>query len=147
MSVNELIEELENEIENSSSFPLTGKKMVDRDVFLEIIKDLKDTIPDEVSKARQIVAEKQRILLDAQKEADALLQDAESKLSALVDEHEVAKQAYARSQEIIANAQNTAREIRSGAQVYADEILQDLQRYLSEYNDIIANNREELGEK
>ena len=144
MNINDLLEELEKELEESSNLPLTGKKIVDKDYILDIINDIRESLPTELSQARAIVQEKQRILLEAQKEADTMLKDVEGRIASMIDEHEIMQKAYEQSQIVLENAHNNATEIRLGAQTYADEILEDVERYLNEYREIIQKNRAEL---
>ena len=146
MNINDLLSELEKELEESSNLPLTGKKIVDLEYILDIVNDIRDSLPEEISEARSIVSDKQRILLDAQREADTAMKDVESRIEKLVDENEITQQAYAKAEKIVENAQANATEIRLGAQEYADEILADVERYLNDYLDIIRKNREELKE-
>lgn len=147
MNINDLLSELEKELEESSNLPLTGKKIVDKDYILDIVNDIRDSLPEEISQAKAIVSEKQRILMDAQKEADEKLQEVETRIAELVDENEVTQQAHEKAERIIEQAQATAAEIRIGAQEYADEILADAERYLNEYLEIIQKNREELTQR
>ncbi|MDL2289178.1 hypothetical protein LJB83_00250 [Clostridia bacterium OttesenSCG-928-F22] len=144
MNINDLLNELEKELEESSNLPLTSKKIVDREFIMEIINDMKEALPEELSEAKMLVNEKQRILADAQKEADAMMNDVNARIDQLVDETEIMAKAYEKAERVIENAQNTAAEIRLGAQAYADEILQDAERYMMDYLDIIRQNREEL---
>ena len=48
---------------------LFGKALIDREELLEIIKEIRIQLPDEVKQAQWIKEERQRILVEAQKEA------------------------------------------------------------------------------
>ncbi|MGI6175265.1 MAG: ATPase [Christensenellales bacterium] len=143
-SIFELIDELENEIEKSSTIPLTGKKMIDKEIVFDIIKDIKENLPDQIEQAKAIIREKQRILDEVKKEADSAYITVEESKQKALSEHEITRQANEQANKIIAAAQKNAFEIRTGAQTYADDILQDVQRYIEEYMTIIKANRKEL---
>ena len=144
MNINDLLEELEKELEESSSMPLTGKKLVDKAYVLDIVKDMRENLPSEITEARAITADKQRIVSDAHREAEEIVTHAKERASVLVDQDEITQQAYQKADEILANAKSMAEEIRNGAQSYADEVLGDVEHYIQEYVSIVRANREEL---
>ncbi|MCX7710673.1 MAG: ATPase [Clostridia bacterium] len=144
MEILAILETLEDVVERGVSVPFSGKCMVDKEEILEIIKEIRLKLPDDIKQAKWVKEERQRILLEAQKEANNIVKDAENKISSLVDEHEITKQAYEQANEIIANAQKNAREIRLGTREYADSILNKVEEILKETVEVIQTNREEL---
>ena len=65
MDTRKLLEELENVINNASEVPFTNKKMVDKDEVARLIDAINQSLPNELESARRIVADKERIMLDA----------------------------------------------------------------------------------
>lgn len=144
MEILSILETLEDLIERSIGVPFTGRCLVDREEVLEIIKEIRLKLPDDIKQAKWVNEERQKILLEAQKEANSILEDAEGRISSLVDEHEITRKAYEQADEIIANAQKNAREIRMGAKEYADDILGKVEEILKDTLEVIVMNREEL---
>ena len=144
MEILSILETLEDLVEKSVAVPFSGKSMIDKEEILEIVKELRLKLPDDIKQAKRIKEERQKILLDAQKEANSIVQDAEGKIASLVDEHEITKKAYEQADEIISNAQKNAREIRLGTKEYADGILNKVEQILNDTLDVISMNREEL---
>ena len=144
MEILAILESLEDLVEKGLSVPFSGKCIVDRDEILEIVKEIRLKLPDDLKQAKWVKEERQRILLEAQKEANNIIKDAENKIMSLVDEHEITKKAYEQANEIIANAQKNAREIRLGTREYADSILNKVEEILKDTLDVIRMNREEL---
>ena len=70
MDTRKLLEELENVINNASEVPLTNKKLVDKDEIERLIDAINQSLPNELESARRIVADKERIMLDAEKKAE-----------------------------------------------------------------------------
>ena len=70
MDTKKLLEELENVIINASDVPFTNKKMVDGEEATRLIDAINQSLPNELDNAKRIVADKERILLDAEKKAD-----------------------------------------------------------------------------
>ncbi|NSW90973.1 MAG: ATPase [Firmicutes bacterium] len=144
MEILSILEALEDVVEKSISLPLSGRSLVDKEELLELIKEIRLKLPDDIKQAKWVKEERQRILLEAQKEANNIIQEAENKISALVDEHEITRKAYEQANEIISNAQKNAREIRLGAREYADSILNKVEQILKDTLDVIQVNRQEL---
>ena len=144
MDVLNLIDEIEDILEDSSSIPFSGKVMVDKEEILEIIKEIRIKLPDEIKQAAWIKDERQRILAEAQKEADTIVNEAKSHLEELIDEDEITRNAKERGLEIVTKAQNNAKEIRIGAMEYADNLLVETQENLSSLIDLLDKNRQEL---
>lgn len=144
MDVLKLIEEIEDILENSSTVPFSSKVMVDADEIYEIISEIRIRLPDEIKQANWIKEERQRILAEAQKEADTMLNEVELRIEELIEQDEITKEAKKRAEEIITKAQNNAKDIRLGSLEYADNILLETQEDLKNLIDILNKNREEL---
>ena len=144
MEILTILEALEDLVEKGISVPFSGKCVVNREEILEIVKEMRLKLPDDLKQAKWVKEERQRILLEAQKEANNIIKDAENKIMSLVDEHEITKKAYEQANEIIANAQKNARDIRLGTREYADSILNKVEEILHDTLDVIKMNREEL---
>ncbi|NLW39786.1 MAG: ATPase [Tissierellia bacterium] len=144
MEVLRLLDELEDILENASTLPFSSKVMVDAEELFEIIREIRIKLPDELKQASWIKEERQRILAEAQKDADTILSEAELRLEELIEEDEITKKAKERAEEIITKAQNNAKSIRLGALEYADNILLETQENLKEIIELLNNNRQEL---
>ena len=144
MEILAILEALEDAIEKSITVPFSNKSLVDKEELLELIKEIRLKLPDDIKQAKWVKEERQRILLEAQKEANNIIAEAENKIAALVDEHEITKRAYDQANEIISNAQKSAREIRLGAREYADSILDKVEALLRDAHEVIQANRKEL---
>lgn len=144
MDVLKLIEEIEDILENSSTMPFSSKVVVDADEIYSIISEIRLRLPDEIKQANWIKEERQRILAEAQKEADTLLDEVELRIEELIEQDEITKEATRRAEEITTKAQNNAKEIRLGALEYADNILKETQEDLKNLVDILNENRQEL---
>ena len=67
MDILMLIDEIEDIIEAGTTVPFSGKVMIDKEEVLEIIKEIRIKLPDEIKQAAWIKEERQRILAQAQK--------------------------------------------------------------------------------
>ena len=144
MEIFTLLENLEDLLESSSKVPFSSKIMVDSEELREILAEIKLKLPDDLKQAKWVKTERQRIIEDAQKEADDLVKDAESRIVSMIDDHEITRQAIAQKEEIIESANKVSREISMGTREYADALLERLEEILKETMDVIHNNRKEL---
>lgn len=144
MDILKLIDEIEDIVEAGSALPFSSKVMVDKSEILEIVKEIRIKLPDEIKQAAWIKEERQRILAEAQQDADTLLTETEGRLIELVDQDEITRKANARAEEIITKAQNNAKEIRLGSMEYADSLLLEAQENLKEAIQLLNENRKEL---
>ncbi|MDP2891619.1 MAG: ATPase [Bacillota bacterium] len=147
MNVIDLLQMLEEEIENSSTIPLTRKKIVDKEAALDIISRIRINMPDDIKQAQMLNLERQRIIRDAHEEAEAIVREAKRRAEQLLEEHEITQHAYEKAQEIMGDAQKNAKEIKTGAKAYADDVLRELERYLNDNLKMLAKNRAEMGKK
>ena len=123
MEIFTLLETLEDLLENSRSLPFTDKGIVDKEEMLDLIKEIRIKLPDELKQAKWVKEERQRILVEAQKEADGIVKEAENRIIAMIDEHEITRKAYDQKTEIIETANEMSREISKGTKEYADSLL------------------------
>lgn len=139
-----LIDEVEDILEAGTSIPLTGRVLVDKNELLDIVKEIRIKLPDEIKQAAWIKEERQRIIDEAQKTASTMIEDAEKKLEELINNEEVFKIANERAEEIVNKAQLSSDEIRMGSLEYADEILYEAQEKFKELIQLLNENRKEL---
>ena len=125
MEIFTLLETLEDLLENSRNLPFTAKGIVDKEEMLELIKEIRIKLPDELKQAKWVKEERQRILVEAQKEA-------ENRIISMIDEHEITRKAYDQKAEIIETANEMSREISKGTKEYADSILESTETVLND---------------
>ena len=134
MKVLHLLDELEDVIENSSGFPLTGKIIVDGSEILEIIKEIRVELPDEIEQAQWIKEERQRILAEAKKESEMMMKNAKTNIESMVENDDLSIKARSRAEEILGAAEKNADEMKKNALEYVDHILGDLQDKMDKLN-------------
>ena len=144
MEIFTLLETLEDILERSRNIPFSSKGIVDKEEMLEIIKEVRLKLPDELKQAKWVKEERQRIMEEAQKEADNIVKEAENRIIAMIDEHEITRKAYEQKAEIIETANEMSREISKGTKDYADNILEGIEVALQDALTVIQNNRKEL---
>ena len=115
MEIFTLLENLEEIIENSKKMPFTNKIMLEQDEILDIIKDIRLKLPEDLKQAKWVREERERILEEAKKEADDVVKEAENRIISMIDEHEITKKAYEQKNQIMEAANENSRQITQGA--------------------------------
>jgi cell division septum initiation protein DivIVA len=151
MDILQLIDRLEELFNESRSIPLTRNVMVDEDRMLDIIDQMRIAIPEEVKKAQQLLGQRDRLLAQAQEEANRTIEIARQKADQMIAREVVAQEAARRAEQIIAQARAEAEAIRADADAYAMNSLTQLQDELERLSNQVANGirllREELAKK
>lgn len=139
MEIFTLLETLEDILERSKTVPFTDKGIVSKNEILDIIKEIRLKLPDELKQAKWIKEERERIISEAQKDADDIVKEAENRIISMIDEHEITKKAYEKKTEIIATANDIYREYSANANEYASSVLKDVQDTMVKLCETINN--------
>jgi cell division septum initiation protein DivIVA len=136
MDILHLVDRLEELLNQSRPFPFTHNVIVDEDRMLEIIDQMRVSIPDEVKKAQQVQAQRDRVLAQAQEEANRTLAIAREKSDQLVERDAIVQAAQARADQLTSQARSDAERMRQEADEYVIDTLTrlevELDRFLSQ---------------
>ena len=110
-------------VATGKKLPLTNNVVLDQATVLELIDQLRVSVPDEVRQARRITEEAGRITERARDEGDTIIARAQEQAAKMMEERELVRAAQQRAGELIEQAQSEAREVRRGADEYAAGVL------------------------
>lgn len=171
MQIYGIIARIEDAIENSPKPKLGGgqgsKRIVDVDEIVDLLGDLKVTIPDDIRRANGVIIEAQNridnasqlaqdtveaarqqsesMVNEAANKAAQIIERAKQEYERLVSEDEIYQEAQKRAQLLAMKAEYSATQVYENAKVYADEILEDMERFLDQYRQLVSINRKDLG--
>jgi hypothetical protein len=148
MDILHLVDRLEELFNQSRSIPLTRQVVVDEDRMLDLVDQMRVSIPEEVKKAQQILSQRDRILAQSQEEANRTVSLAREKSEQLMEKDAVVQAAHSRADQILAKARTEAEGIRQEADQYVVERLatlqMELERILNQVRNGIATVEREL---
>jgi hypothetical protein len=147
MDILHLVDRLEELFNNSRAIPLTHNVIVDEDKFLDIIDQMRISIPEEVKKAQEVFTKKDRYMAQAQEEATRTLQLARDRASDLIDKEALVGDAKRRADQILDQARVEAENVRAGADQYAQESLLNLEHAMEQLLTQVRNGVRLLEEK
>jgi len=139
MDILQLIDRLEELFNESKNFLWTKSVMVDEDRMLDIIDQMRIAIPEEVKKAQQLLGQRDRVLAQAQEEANRTIEIARQKADQLVGKDMLTQEAQRRADQILAQARTEAETIRSDADDYVVDSLSQLQAELERISNQVNN--------
>ncbi len=126
-----LVDRLENLIVSSRRMPLVNQIMVKEADILSIIDQMRISIPDEIQQARRIIQDKERILAQAQADANKLMTRAREESERTLNREGLLRIAEERSQEMLRLADENAEQLRVEADAYVAETLRALRDHLA----------------
>ena len=107
------------------------KCIIERDKAIEIINDIKTSLPSSIAEAKRLVAARDEFIGNAKREAEALRKGAEEKARVMVEEQEIIRVSRAKSAEMIASAEAKSKELRRAASDYVEEIMRQAEESVS----------------
>ena len=139
MDILHLIDRLEELFNESRAIPLTHNVVVDEEKMLDLIDQMRVAIPEEMKKAQQVMTQRDRILAQAQEEANRTLALAREKGEQLLERDSLVQnaQSYAeqRAEDIISEADQS----RIDADQYVIDTLTHLEMELERYLNQVRN--------
>ena len=145
MNVEALLNELEELLDQARGLPLSGgRRMVDTQRALDLIDDIRQALPVEVQKAREIVRDRAQILADARKEAQDIMRHGQERAKLLVSRDEIVREAKLQANEMLGDAQQQARQIKRAANEFACSLLDNTERVLAQAHGEVKTTRQAL---
>ncbi len=126
MEIEEILLAMEERLEQAKAVPFSDKVMVDREELFDMITEIRLKMPTEIQQSKWVLEEQNRIIVEAQQEAEAKIKAGEEERLRMINEHEVTKKAYQQAEEIVENAKRVSKDMRMGAKEYADDLLMQI---------------------
>jgi len=127
MDILQMIDRLEELLNESRPLPFTHNVIVDEDRMLDLIDQMRVSIPEEVKKAQQLLAQRDRLIAQAQEEANRTVNLARDRSTELVERDQVVQAAYTQAEQIKTQAYADGDAIRKEADEYVLETLRNLE--------------------
>ncbi len=127
MDILHLVDRLEELFNESRPIWFTHSVIVDEDRMLDLIDQMRITIPEEIKKSQQLLAQRDRVLAQAQEEANRTIALAKEKSEKLVDKDPTTLAAQAKAEQIIAQSRIESDQARRDADEYVIQTLTALQ--------------------
>lgn len=144
ISLEQLFGQLEDLILNSPKVPLTNRIIIDEDRLIDLIDSIRHELPSEFRQAQEICSQRDTMLAEAEREAEAIKLNAERQCMHLVSETEIFRLGQAEADRVVREAQMQIQEQQAQADYYADEVLGELENKIARALQTIRNGRSVL---
>ncbi len=128
MDILHLIDRLEEIMAEAHRMPIGQGVVVDRRRILELIDNMRSTVPWEVRDAEEITTNRDAILEEARREAEGVIHRAELEAQEKVEEKAILEQAERQAQQIVAQGQERGQQILDQAHEQAQARLQQAEQ-------------------
>ena len=144
MDIQHLVDRLEDLVDEGRHMPFSKFTMIDEERALELIDQMRISIPEEIEKASRVLSQRDRILAQANEEAARLIQAAREQGVQLMDREATVQAAQSRAANIIEQARQDAEEVVAGADKYVAETLAKLEQQLAKALNVVRNGINEV---
>lgn len=131
MDVLQLIDRLEQLVTSGTRLPIASRTMIDEGAFLDIIDQLRVSVPEEIRQARRFSTERERVMEQAEAEAQKVINTAHERAMLMLQDNDLVRRADEEARRRIEEADHEAEEIRRGADQYALDVLTALDHELT----------------
>lgn len=141
MSVFDVLDEMDDLLDNAKVFPLAAHKVVvDGDRFRELVNDIRLNMPKEMKRAQTIDYDCDRIMKEAQENAEKIIRSAEDRAKGLVAENAIVEEAKKRAHEILAKTKSKCDQTKDATSNF---VLQSLTETEAKLNTLLQDIRKE----
>jgi hypothetical protein len=116
MDILHLIDRLEELVAEARRMPIGQGVVVDRRRLLELVDQMRSSVPWEMREAREIVANKDAYLEEARREGEGIIHKAELEAQERLDETELIRAAEREAREILERAEEKTQALLDDAQ-------------------------------
>jgi cell division septum initiation protein DivIVA len=142
--ISSLLAQLIEVVANAKSMPLSSSVLISRDEVLDLLDAAVATLPDELKRARWVLADLDALTEQRRREADALLDEVRAEASRLVSRTEIARQARTHAERLVADAEERGRAILHEAEDFCDQRLAQMEIVLDRLRKTVQSGRERL---
>ena len=144
MDIQHLVDRLEDLVDEGRHIPFSKSTMIDEERALELIDQMRISIPEEIEKAARVLAQRDRILAQANEEAARVVQIARERGDQLIDREATVQAAQNRAANIIEAARQEAEGITGDADGYVLDSLSKLEQDLIKLLTVVRNGISEV---
>jgi vacuolar-type H+-ATPase subunit H len=127
MDILHLVDRLEELFNESRPFPFTHLIIVDEDRMLDLIDQMRVSIPEEIKKSQQVLVQRDRILAQAQEEANRTISLAREKSEELLNQDPTVQAAQQRADQLLVKVREETEQSKREADEYVLDTLRRLE--------------------
>jgi F0F1-type ATP synthase membrane subunit b/b' len=140
----EALDALEQIVIEARGVPLSASAVIPREDVLNLIRQIRESFPQEHQQAKEIVDERERVLTEAHEKAAFIVEQAREERSRLLSRAEVVQAAHDEAQRVVNESHGTAETLKHEADDYVDAKLANFEIIRNKALRTIGRGREQL---
>ena len=144
MDVNVKIDELIEIVESARAMPMSASCVINRSQVLDLLDELRKAVPDEMDRAKRVLADRESVVAEGRREADRLLERTRSERESIIGNTDVSREARSAAERIMAEARREAEQIRTDADDYVDQKLANFEVVLTKTLQSVGRGRDKM---
>jgi len=144
MDVHDKLDELIELVEGARSMPLSTSCWVDRPEVLDLLDQIRELLPRDLSQADRVLAERDLIVEEGRRAAEHLVEEARVEQARLVSDHEVYERALSEADAVRGEAADEAARMRHEVDDYVDAKLANFEYALDKTIRAVQNGRDKI---
>jgi cell division septum initiation protein DivIVA len=138
------LDELAGLVESARAMPMSASCVVNRADVLGLIEDLRGLLPEAMSRAQIVLADKEGVVDEGRRQAAEIVAEAREERLRMLSELEVVAEAQAAADRLLAEAQAAADAMRAEVEDYVDSKLANFEIVLTQTLAAVERGREKL---
>jgi vacuolar-type H+-ATPase subunit H len=144
--INALIDRLTELANEGRRVPIGGRIMIDEQDFFDTLDLMRLSVPNEISQARRVVQDRQKVILDAQTEAERIVTVARERAAYMMSDRGLMAEARARGEDVMRQTREQTRRTMSEIDSYALKVFDRVEKAMREGLDDIAQAKNQIGQ-
>jgi hypothetical protein len=126
IAILQIIDQLADKLNSSPKVPLSSQRLVDANEFAQLLERLRISVPSSIMESERTLAERDRIIADAEAEARRMLAQAKQRAAEMVSSESLVVLARKEAERVVEESKLAARRRTEEADAYAVQVLEDL---------------------
>jgi F0F1-type ATP synthase membrane subunit b/b' len=143
-SVHTKLAQITAALESARAMPMSASCVVNRGELLSMLAELKELLPGEISKAQDVLQDKDDVLAEGRREAARIIAQAREERLRMLSEEEVYVQAQTEADRLVWEASTKAAEMRAEVDDYVDRKLANFEIMLTKTLESVERGRAKL---
>jgi len=144
VDVNVKIDELIEIVESARAMPMSASCVINRSQVLDLLDELRKGVPEEMDRAKRVLADRESVVAEGRREADRLLERTRSERESIIGNTDVSREARGAAERIMAEARREAEQIRTDADDYVDQKLANFEVVLTKTLQAVGRGRDKM---
>ena len=140
----DIVDDLVVHLHEAKTMPLSSNALVDREMILGLLEQLRSSLPDELRAARWMVREREAFISRTNEKAREMMDKARTEADELVSDSNIVAEAVEEANILVRRAEGEARKLRLETEDAIEKKLQKVEQLLTDVMGQVHQAREEL---